>query len=170
MRLAASSGGNLETVNLLPSFIALGLAALVALRLSMTRQSPSERVRERVAASRALAVAAGIQCIHFVEEAATGFHEQFGPVFGLASMPFPGFVVFNLAWIAIWIASIPGLRSGRSAAFFAAWFLAIAGTINGIAHPLLAIAVGGYFPGLISSPFICGAGIWLWLKLRTATR
>jgi hypothetical protein len=157
-------------VNLLPSIIALGLAALVALRLSMARQSASEQVQERIAASRALALAVGVQSIHFVEEAATGFHEQLGPVFGVPGMPFSGFVIFNLALIVIWVASVPGLRSNRSAAFFAAWFLAIAGTINGIAHPLLAIAVADYFPGLISSPFICGASIWLWLQLRDATR
>ena len=39
-------------------------------------------------------------------------------------------------------------------AALAAWFLAIAGMFNGIAHPLLALASGGYFPGLVSSPFI----------------
>ncbi|MCP5090226.1 MAG: hypothetical protein GY949_04810, partial [Gammaproteobacteria bacterium] len=57
-----------------------------------------------------------------------------------------------------------------SFAYFAAWFLAIAGMLNGVAHPLLAIAAGGYFPGLITSPFIGAAGVWLWLGLRKATR
>jgi hypothetical protein len=55
-------------------------------------------------------------------------------------------------------------------AVFAAWFLAIAGMFNGIAHPLLAIAERGYFPGVVSSPFICVASVWLWLRLRKATR
>lgn len=53
---------------------------------------------------------------------------------------------------------------------FAAWFLAIAGMINGIAHLLLAISADGYFPGLVNSPFIGIAGVWLWLRLRRATR
>ena len=52
----------------------------------------------------------------------------------------------------------------------AAWFLAIAGMFNGIAHPLLAVAAGGYFPGLASSPFIGAASVWLWFRLRSATR
>ena len=157
-------------MNLLPSIVALGLAALTALRLATTRKSPSEFVSERVTASHALAIAVGVQCIHFAEEAATGFHEKLGPLFGLPGMPFAGFLIFNLAWIAIWIAAVPGLRSARTAAFIAAWFLAIAGMINGIAHPLLAIAAAGYFPGLVSSPFIFGAGVLLWLQLRKATR
>ena len=41
---------------------------------------------------------------------------------------------------------------------------------DGIAHPLLAIAAGGYFPGLVGSPFIGGANYWLWRRLREATR
>jgi hypothetical protein len=61
------------------------------------------------------------------------------------------------------------LRSARPAAFFAAWFLAIAGMFNGIAHPFLALAAGRYFPGLVSSPVIAAASVWLWLRLRDAT-
>jgi len=62
-------------------------------------------------------------------------------------------------------ASIKPLRSAPKAAFFAAWILALAATLNGIAHPLMAVSVGGYFPGLISSPFIGAAGIYLWKQL-----
>jgi len=111
-----------------------------------------------------------VQCVHFAEEAATGFHERLGALLGLPGMELSVFVVFNLVWIGIWVASVPGLRSARPAAFFAAWFLAIAGMINGIAHPLLALAAGGYFPGLVSSLLIGVASVWLWLRLRRATR
>jgi hypothetical protein len=41
---------------------------------------------------------------------------------------------------------------------------------NGIAHPLLAIADGGYFPGLVTSPFIAAASALLWIRLRAATQ
>ena len=116
-----------------------------------------------------LSLAVVVQSVHFAEEAATGFHERFPALLGLPGMPLAFFVVFNLTWLGIWVASAPGLRSARKAAFFAAWFLAIAGMVNAIAHPLLAIAEGGYFPGLISSPFIGGASAWLWLRLRRAT-
>ena len=157
-------------ISLLPSIVALGLAALAALLLAINRRSPAENVAQRISAAHALTVAVGIQSIHFAEEAATGFHERFGALLGLPGMPFSGFAIFNLAWIAIWIASVSGLRSTRAGAFFAAWFLAIAGMINGIAHPLMAVAAGGYFPGLVTSPFICAACVWLMLKLRDATR
>ena len=157
-------------MNLLPSILVLGSAAIAALLLVLNRLTPPEKVAERLAASRALAVGVGVQSVHFAEEAATRFNEQLGALLDLPAMPFSGFVVFNLTWIGIWVASVPGLRSARPAAFFAAWFLAIAGMLNGIAHPLLAIAAGGYFPGLVTSPVIGGVSVWLWLRLRAATR
>lgn len=156
-------------LSLLPSIVVLGLAAYVALLLARQRPSPTEKKMERITASRALALATGIQGAHFAEELATDFHVRFPAMFGLSSMSLSFFVVFNLAWIGIWVASVPGLRSARQAAFFAAWFLAIAGMLNGIAHPLMAVASGGYFPGLVSSPFVGIASVWLWLGLRAAT-
>ncbi len=157
-------------LSLLPSLVVLGLAALAALLLARSRRSPPEKVAGRGAAARAFAVAVAVQGVHFAEEAATGFHQRFGPLFGLPPMPFSVFAAFNLAWIAIWIASVPGLRSANAAAFFAAWFLAIAGMLNLAGHPLLAVAAGGYFPGLVTSPLIGAAGVWLWRRLETATR
>ncbi len=155
--------------SVLPSVVALGLAALAALLLALRRYSPPVRSSERRAASRALTVAVAVQAFHFAEEAATGFHERFPGLFDLPSLPFEGFVAFNVAWLGIWALSVPGLRSGRAPAFFAAWFLAIAGMLNAIAHPLLAVAAGGYFPGLVTSPAIGAAGVGLWLRLRGAT-
>jgi hypothetical protein len=84
-------------------------------------------------------------------------------------MPLWFFVPFNLAWIAIWLVSVPYLRLGRKPAFFAAWFIAIGGMLNGVAHPMMAIASGGYFPGLVTSPVIGLAGVILWQRLQRAT-
>lgn len=155
--------------SLVPSIAFLGLAAIIALQLAVRRPSPEERASKRTVASRWLALATAIQSGHFVEEWATGFHVRFPGLFGLDPMPLAVFVVFNLVWIAIWIASIPLLRAGRTPAFFAAWFLAIAGMLNGLAHPVMAVASGGYFPGLISSPFIGLASLYLWRRLQGAT-
>ncbi|MAE70566.1 MAG: hypothetical protein CME06_08875 [Gemmatimonadetes bacterium] len=157
-------------LSLLPSLFVLAPTALAAQLLVLTRRSPAENVAERVAAARALALAVGIQGVHFGEETATGLHERLPALFGLPGMPLSLFVILNLIWLGIWIASIPGLRSARPAAYFAAWFLAIAGMINGIAHPLLAITSGGYFPGLVSSPFIGAASVRVWTRLLKATR
>jgi NO-binding membrane sensor protein with MHYT domain len=156
-------------LSLIPSIAVLGLAAFAALQLALRHPSPTEFKMERATASRALALATAIQSGHFAEEWAADFHARFPALFGLEPMPLSFFVVFNLTWIAIWIASVPLLRSARKPAFFAAWFLAIAGMLNGVAHPLMAVASGGYFPGLISSPFIGLASIYLWQRLDGAT-
>jgi hypothetical protein len=121
-------------------------------------------------AARTLGLAVGLQSLHFAEEAAMGFHQHFPAIFGLPEMPFGAFAVFNIAWIVAWIFAVAGVRSLNTAAFFAAWFLAIGGLLNLVAHPLLALAVGGYFPGLFTSPLIGGAGIVLWRHLKRATR
>ena len=155
--------------SLLPSAVALGLVALAALALARSRPSAPDRVEERRQAARALAVALAVQAVHFTEELATGFPERLGALFALPPMPLWLFVAFNAAWLGAWAASVPGLRSARPAAFFAAWFLALAGMGNGVAHPLLAVAADGYFPGLLTSPAIAAAALWLWIRLRDAT-
>lgn len=155
--------------SVVPSVVVLGLVAIVAARLAQSRSSPIDAAAERIAASTVLGISTAIQSTHFVEEWATGFHERFPALLGLDPMPLAFFVAFNLAWIAIWIVSIPFLRRGRKAAFFTAWFLAIAGILNGIAHPMMAMASGGYFPGLITSPFVGIAGVILWQRLQRAT-
>lgn len=150
---------------LLPSVVILGLVAIAAAYLAHSRQCPESRMAQRATASKALALATIVQCVHFAEEWATGFHIRFPALFGLDPLPLPLFVSFNLVWIVSWFLSIKPLRWAHKAAFFAAWFLALAGTLNGIAHPLMAVSVGGYFPGLISSPFIGVAGIFLWKQV-----
>jgi len=152
-----------------PSVVVLGLVAIVAVRLALSRSSPIEAVTERIVASTVLGITTAVQSAHFAEEWVTGFHARFPALLGLNPMPLSFFVAFNLAWIVIWIISIPFLRLGRRAAFFAAWFLAIAGILNGVAHPMMAIASGGYFPGLITSPVIGIAGLILWQRLQRAT-
>jgi hypothetical protein len=152
----------------LPSALFLGLAALAALLLAR-RVSPPDKSAERAAATRALLVAVAAQALHVLEEASTGFHRRFGPLFGVEGMPFWLFVAVNVAWITVWLAASRELRQVRAWAFFAAWFLAIAGTLNGVAHPVLATVVGGYFPGLISSPVVGAASLWLMTRLVRAT-
>ena len=155
--------------SVVPSVVILGLVAIVAVQLALRRSSPVGAAKERNSASTVLGIATAIQSAHFAEEWVTGFHVLFPALLGLDPMPLSFFVPFNFAWIAIWIVSIPFLRLGRRPAFFAAWFMAIAGVLNGIAHPMMAIVSGGYFPGLITSPIIGLAGVILWQRLRSAT-
>lgn len=67
----------------------------------------------------------------------------------------------------IWLLAIWAARTGRATLFAAIvlWFLAIAAIGNAIAHPLLAVLAGGYFPGLVTSPFLGLAGLFLARRL-----
>jgi len=154
----------------LPSIIILGLLALLAWRLAISRAVIAADERARKAAAVMLLAGTLVQSAHFAEEATTGFHTAFPALFGLPPIGFPVFVGFNLVWLILWLASVPGVFAGHRAALFAAWFLAIAGMLNGVAHPLLAAAAGGYFPGLATSPLIGIAGLLLWQRLHRATR
>ena len=156
-------------LSLLPSIVILGLAALAALHQTLTYRPQPESGGALNSATVALAVAACIQAAHFTEEALTDFPGRLGMLLGIPAMPMSFFLTFNLCWLVIWAASVPGLRSTRPWAFFAAWFLAIAGIINGVAHPALAIGSGTYFPGLVTSPFIGIAGVWLSRRLKDAS-
>lgn len=111
-----------------------------------------------------------LQSAHFVEEYTTRFYERFPSLLGLASWSARFFVVFNVAWLTIWIFAALRLRSGARVVVFPLWFLAIAMVANGIAHPLLAVAAGGYFPGLITAPVLGIAGVALWMRLLSLTR
>jgi hypothetical protein len=64
---------------------------------------------------------------------------------------------------------VPGINKGWRSAFFAPWFLTLAGIRNGVADPALAIGVNGYFPGLMTSPLIAGASCWLCIQLLRGT-
>ena len=156
-------------LSLLPSAIFLGAAALVAMRLASTRSSPPEWTKCRRKAGHALVLAVSAQAAHFLEEAAMGFHVELGQLFGVPAMPAWTFLAVNFTFLLIWVASIPAVRSGRTVGFLTAWFLAIAGVLNGIGHPLFALSAGSYFPGLLTSPLIGAAGLWLGLELRRAT-
>ena len=156
--------------SILPSLVILGAVAWVAAMLALRRSVVADGRRSRVAASNALAVATLVQGLHFTEELLTGFDERFPALMGLSAMPETFFVAFNAAWLLAWIAAVPGLRAGHAAAFFAAWFLALAGMLNGIAHPLIAAAQGGYFPGLATAPAVGIVCWWLWRRLQAATR
>ena len=143
--------------------IAVAAAWLTARGLSRQRDAETWQ-----SASRALGVATAMQGVHFFEEWFTGFHVEFPALLGLAPMPLSFFVSFNVAWIVVWLASIRPIRKGQVAAFFPAWFLALAGILNGIAHPAMAIVTGGYFPGLLTSPFIGIAALQLARQLASA--
>jgi hypothetical protein len=148
----------------------LSAAALVAVLITLTRGLPASEPAALQGAARVAGLAVTAQSVHFVEELATGFHRRFPEQLGLAPWPLSFFVTFNVFWLVVWTLSCRGLVRGRQAALAALWFLGIAGLANGVAHVLLSLRTGGYFPGLVSSPFVFGLGLLLVRRLAAATR
>ena len=145
----------------------LALVALIALVLTVAR---AEVAAARIPRIRRIAtLALLVQSIHFIEESLNGFHLRFPEALGLQPWPKSYFVAFNLAWLAIWVVAILSLSSFKRAALFPLWFLAIAAAVNGIAHPLLALADSAYFPGLWTAPFLGILGVALFGSLLSAT-
>lgn len=133
------------------------------------RWADGDRERTRQAVQIAW-VAVVSQGTHFTEELLTGFHERFPALFGLDQMPLGFFVSFNVAWLAILSASVWGLGVRHRATLFPIWFLGAGCVANGVAHPSFSILVGGYFPGLVTSPVVGVVGVVLLRRLLLVTR
>jgi hypothetical protein len=98
-------------------------------------------------------VALAIQFLHFTEEYIYGF--QFRVVEIMAGMPpfDPNvFLAFNMIAYCLFLLAGLGMYRGMKFPMIIVWFFAIGGVLgNAIWHPLLALRVGGYFPGLYTS-------------------
>lgn len=132
------------------------LAALV-LTIARGRVSASSIGRIRLVATAAILFQLG----HFIEEALHQFYVRFPALLGLAPWSREFFLAFNLCWPAAWILAVVGINAFWRVSVFALWFLAIASMANGVIHPLFAFAIGGYFPGLWTSPFVGILGVVL---------
>lgn len=147
-------------------WIALMAAALLAVR----RPFPtlSNRDRRHLVLVGLLAVV--VQAAHFGEELSKGFFTAFPQALGLSPWSRRAFIVFNVAWLAVWLISVPAAARGSRLAQWTLWFLALALLLNGIAHPVLAVLARGYFPGLATSvaAFLAGGVMLKWLVEVTA--
>ena len=160
---------NETAASFLIATVPLWVLVLVALGLTLGRKVRSEAWAGRKAGQRLFFVGIGLQCLHATEEYATGFPERYPKLLGLTPWPGALFVSFNLAWIAFWVLAATGLPSGRRITFFPAWFFALGMVMNLVAHPALALLVGGYFPGLVTSPAVGVAGVLLLRRLVAST-
>jgi hypothetical protein len=147
----------------------LTVAAIAAAILTVRRVPVAARADERRRTITIFVVGVLFQALHFAEEYSTGFFERFPSLLGLAPWTPGFFIVFNVCWIGIWICAAFGLQAGYRLAFFPVWFFAIAAIANGIAHPLFSLRVGGYFPGLLTSPILGIVGILLFSRLIATT-
>jgi Protein of unknown function with HXXEE motif len=123
---------------------------------------------QRVARAFLLLVLA--QAAHSVEEYVFRLFEVLAParlVSGLFGLdPATGFAIVNsglvLFGFACWLG--PAKRGGASGRAVA-WGWAAVESANGLVHLGLAVAAGGYFPGLYTAPLLIAAGAWLATRL-----
>ena len=158
-----------ELQSFLLGTIPLDVLLIVALGRTVGRGpgAADPAMRRRVAGYYAAAMA--VQGVHFAEEWAAEFHLRYPALLGLHPWSIELWAGFNLAWLAIWCLALVGLLRCWRPALFPVWFLALACLVNCVAHPLLALAAGGYFPGLWSAP-VCGlVGVPLFLLLNRFT-
>jgi len=152
-----------QTLVLGPAVVMLDVALVVSWALWASRPAaPSRR------AVPALAAAIVVQCAHLAEEYRAGFQRALPALFGYAWSD-ARFLAVNAAWLAVFAASLWAVRHrGRAASLGAlgATFLALGGGVgNGLAHLVLALRAGGYFPGLYTAPLCLAAGALLLVRL-----
>lgn len=155
--------------SMLTGTLALTALAMVALWFTI-RRVPSGLTSASLRRLRALyAFAIACQLAHFAEEIGTGFQNRFPEFLGLEPWPASAFSVLNIFWLVLWVLSALLLERHFRMAVFPAWFLALAGIGNGLAHPLIALDRGGYFPGLWTAPLLGVAGVLLLRQLSRVT-
>lgn len=115
------------------------------------------------------------QAAHSIEEYAFRLWEVLAParlVSGLIGLdPAAGFAIVNTALFAfgLWCHAVPVRRSSSGRAF--AWAWTIVEAANGCGHVALAVAAGGYFPGLYTAPLLLAAsGLLAWRLSGAPTR
>ena len=158
-----------ELGSILRGTAALSLALLLALLLTVLRWRFTAETALRQGVLRLFQVGIALQCVHFLEEHLTGFFRRVPEALGLPAWGADFFITFNVLWIAVWILAVEALRRGWRGGLLPAWFFALAMAGNGIAHPLLALASTGYFPGLVTSPMVGVVGFLLLARLFRAT-
>lgn len=103
------------------------------------------------------------QAVHSIEEYLFRLYDALAPArYVSEALGFDralGFVVANVALVSFglwcWLARV---RQGHRSARAFAWFWALLETANAFAHGALAVAAGGYFPGLATAPLLLAVG------------
>jgi hypothetical protein len=105
------------------------------------------------------------QALHSIEEHVTRLYEVFAPARLVSSLISDdlsvGFLIGNALLVAfgLWCWVFP-VRLRWRAAWGVAWFWSILELGNGITHSLLALASGGYFPGVLTAPLLLLFASW----------
>lgn len=112
------------------------------------------------------------QAAHSAEEYHFRLYDMLAPTRFLSEAIGPdratGFLIGNATLLLLgfgcYFASIrPGHRSARGLA----WFWTLLEIANGLGHIALALAAGGYFPGLATAPFLLATAGYLAWRLQS---
>lgn len=96
--------------------------------------------------------AMAIQLIHFLEEYKTGFIEKLPALVDQVPYPLDDWIALNMIAYAVFVlGGIVLHRRIHALLIIPVFFILIGVVFNGIAHVLLSLYVGGYFPGLITA-------------------
>src|SRR5229473_123632 len=87
----------------------LSAGAVVALLLTILRKPVDADLAGRERTARLFLIGLAAQCLHFMEEFVTRFHDRFPALLGLPAWSENFFVVFNLIWLSVWTLSVIGL-------------------------------------------------------------
>lgn len=109
-----------------------------------------------------------IQFLHFTEEYLTGFNVKLPALLGQAPYPMEYWIIFNMiAYFVFIMGGIILYKQIKELLIIPIFFILTAVIINSIAHLLLSIYVGGYFPGLITAIiYLCITPLFLYNVLR----
>jgi hypothetical protein len=115
------------------------------------------------------------QAAHSIEEYVFRLYDVFAParfVSRLVSNDLAlGFAVANAGLVAfgLWC-YVARVRANRPSGPAWAWFWTVLEFANGIGHSALALARGGYFPGVGTAPVLVGVSTYLAAKLSQTER
>jgi hypothetical protein len=111
------------------------------------------------------------QALHSVEEYVWRLYDVLAPARYVGTLlgfdPQLGFAITNIALFAfgLWC-YLARVQPRRGAWRALAWGWAVVEIANALAHGALALAAGGYFPGLATAPLLLALGAWLALRLN----
>ena len=115
------------------------------------------------------------QAAHSIEEYVFRLFDVFAParfVSGLVSSDLAfGFVTLNVVLVLFgaWC-YLARVRPGHPSGLAFAWFWTLLELGNGVSHSVMALARGGYFPGVATAPLLLGVSSYLGIRLLQPPR
>ncbi len=109
---------------------------------------------------------AGALALHVVDEAANDFLSFYNPMVERLGLPFPTFsfdvwLAGLIVGIVLLLALSPFVFRGARQMAPVSYFLGVLMVVNGAAHIVLSVIERALVPGVLSSPVLMAAAVWL---------